>query len=42
MIGYTTRRDAILVAAGSMDGGTAALLRAVLDARLSYLVSRGT
>ncbi|MFJ9911788.1 TadA family conjugal transfer-associated ATPase [Actinacidiphila glaucinigra] len=31
-----------LVAAGSMDGGTAALLRAVLDARLSYLVSGGT
>ncbi|MFD3457318.1 TadA family conjugal transfer-associated ATPase [Streptomyces sp. NPDC058691] len=31
-----------LVAAGSMDRGTAALLRAVLDARLSFLVSGGT
>ncbi|MDX3077983.1 TadA family conjugal transfer-associated ATPase [Streptomyces sp. MI02-7b] len=31
-----------LVAAGSMDRGTAGLLRAVLDARLSFLVSGGT
>ncbi|MEU6346004.1 TadA family conjugal transfer-associated ATPase [Streptomyces sp. NPDC046977] len=31
-----------LVAAGSMDHDTAALLRAVLDARLSFLVSGGT
>jgi pilus assembly protein CpaF len=31
-----------LVAAGSMDIGTAGLLRAVLDARLSFLVSGGT
>ncbi|MCW2872891.1 MAG: hypothetical protein JWL99_4211 [Streptomyces oryziradicis] len=31
-----------LIAAGSMDAGTARLLRAVLDARLSFLVSGGT
>jgi pilus assembly protein CpaF len=31
-----------LIAAGSMDRATAALLRAVLDARLSFLVSGGT
>jgi pilus assembly protein CpaF len=31
-----------LIAAGSMDAGTARLLRAVLDARLSFVVSGGT
>jgi pilus assembly protein CpaF len=31
-----------LVGAGSVDVGTASLLRAVIDARLSYLVSGGT
>lgn len=31
-----------LVAAGTLDTGTAALLRAVLDARLSFMISGGT
>jgi pilus assembly protein CpaF len=31
-----------LVAAGTLDGETAALLRAVLDARLSFMISGGT